>query len=58
MIGYEASEATPETRAHVMEMLGGMTDAQIQHDLDVALAATGSDDETGRITHASSPGQR
>ncbi len=47
MIGYEASEVTPEARAQIMEMLGAMTDAQIQHDLDAALAATGCDEETG-----------
>jgi carboxymethylenebutenolidase len=47
MIGYEASEVTPEARAHITEMLQGMTDAQIQHDLDAALAATGSNAETG-----------
>ncbi|MFW2382249.1 MAG: dienelactone hydrolase family protein [Acidimicrobiales bacterium] len=47
MIGYEASEATPEARAHISQMLGAMTDAQIQHDLDAALAATGSEAETG-----------
>ncbi len=38
MLGWEASEATDETRAKVMEMLGSMTDDQIQSDLDDALA--------------------
>jgi carboxymethylenebutenolidase len=47
MIGYEASEATPEARAQISEMLGAMTDAGIQHDLDAALAATGGEAETG-----------
>lgn len=47
MIGYEASEVTPEARAHISEMLGAMTDAQIQHDLDSALAAAGCKSETG-----------
>ncbi len=47
MIGYEASEVTPETRAQISKMLGAMTDDQIQHDLDAALDATGSSSETG-----------
>ncbi len=47
MIGYEANEATPEARAHVGEMLGAMTDDQIQSDLDAALMATGSASATG-----------
>lgn len=47
MIGYEAGEATPEARAHISQMLQGMTDDQIQHDLDAALAATGCQAETG-----------
>jgi len=38
MIGYEASEVTPERKAKISEMLGSMTDEQIQSDLDDALA--------------------
>jgi len=41
MLGWEAGEATDETRAKVREMLGAMTDDQIQSDLDDALALVG-----------------
>ena len=37
MLGWEADEATPESKAKVSEMLGAMTDDQIQSDLDDAL---------------------
>jgi carboxymethylenebutenolidase len=39
MLGWEADEATDETRAKVMEMLFSLTDDAIQSDLDDALAA-------------------
>ena len=39
MLGWEASEATDETRAQVMKMLRSLTDDGIQSDLDAALEA-------------------
>lgn len=45
MLGWEASEATDETRAKVREMLYSMTDDQIQSDLDDALALIDLDDD-------------
>ena len=46
MIGYEASQVTPEVQAHVREMLVSMTDDGIQQDLDDALGAIDlADDE-------------
>lgn len=43
LLGWEATEATEETRAKVMEMLYSLTDEGIQNDLDAALDAVGVD---------------
>lgn len=51
MLGWEASEATDESRAQVMTMLQSLTDDEIQSDLDDALAAIAleSDEKLGTI---------
>jgi len=47
LLGWEASEATPEIRAEIGRLLNSMTDAGIQQDLDDALSAVElTDDET------------